>query len=299
MLCEIATYGGFLTTWVAITIIGVTVTGAMSAILFYRSYWKPTHASWRRKINPAYPEPTMVRREIVQMLKGIAVATLPPALSLHLIGSGWSKAYCGLGDYGVGYLIFTFVLVCVGTDFFEFYYHRLGHLLRPAWTQHKGHHVFFNPSPFSVIADDVVDQFFRATPMLFFPLLIPINIDLLFFTFTAFFYGYGVYIHWGHELRWPDAHHRWLNTSYHHYIHHARSTFQKPYHTGFFIKLWDQMFDSTYGSECLCSKCACERGERSVEAFLKVEVPNYSVLLQPSFWWGGKTATRQEALGTR
>ena len=298
MLCEIATYGGFFATWSALTVIGFVMTGAMSAILFYRSYWQPTYESWRHKTNPDYPEPAMVRREGLQMLKGIGVATFPPALSLYLIGSGWSKAYCGLGDYGVGYLVFTFFLVWIGSDFVEFYYHRLGHVLKPAWTQHKAHHVFFNPSPFAVIADDVVDQFFRALPMLLFPLLIPINIDLLFFTFVAFFYGYGVYIHWGHELSWPDAHHPWLNTSYHHYVHHARSTFKKPYHTGFFVKLWDQLFGSTYDQECLCSKCACERGERSLEAFEKVVVPDYSVLLQPSFWWGGKAARAQEALGT-
>ena len=134
MLCEIATHGGFFATWAAITVIALLLTGAMSAALFYRSYWKPRYESWQRKLNPEYPEPEMVRREALQMLKGIAVATFPPALSLYLIGSGWSKAYCGLGDYGVGYLVFTFFLVWIGTDFVEFYYHRLGHVLKPAWS---------------------------------------------------------------------------------------------------------------------------------------------------------------------
>ena len=47
----------------------------------------------------------MVRREVLTMLKGTAVATLPPTFSLVLIDSGWSQAYCGMGDYGVGYLV--------------------------------------------------------------------------------------------------------------------------------------------------------------------------------------------------
>ena len=33
-----------------------------------------------------------------------------------------------------------------------------------------------------------------------------------------------------------------------------------------------------------------------IEAFEKVELPDYSVLLQPSFWWGGKSAAPKEAL---
>jgi lathosterol oxidase len=112
------------------------------------------------------------------------------------------------------------------------------------WDQHKHHHVFFNPSPFSVIADEYVDQFFRATPLLFFPLLVPVNLDLLFFQYAFVFYiygaatpltpcdsvtrdGAGVYLHWGHELPWPDAHHPILNTAFQHYCHHAKSTFNK------------------------------------------------------------------------
>ena len=291
MLCEISTHGGFLPTWLSLTAIGLVLTGSMSAWLFYEYYGKPSYARWRRKSNPDYPAPAAVRREVLTMVKGMAVATLPPAISLALIGSGWSKGYCGLGEYGVGYLILSFFVVWIGSDFLEFYYHRLGHIFRPAWREHKSHHVFHNPSPFAVIADDYVDQFMRALPMLLFPLVMPVNIDLLFFTFALFFYGYGVYLHWGYELPWPDAHHPWINTSFQHYIHHARSTFNKPYHTGFFFKLWDQQFQSTYDGECVCSRCACERGERTEEAWEGLARPDYSVLLRPSYWLRGGTRT--------
>ena len=101
-------------------------------------------------------------------------------------------------------------------------------------------------------------------------MLMPINMDLLFLTYGAFFYGYGVYLHWGYELRWPDAHHPWINTSFQHYLHHARSTLMKPLHTGFFFKIWDKMAGSVYEAgpdECLCARCAIARGERTREAF--------------------------------
>jgi Delta7-sterol 5-desaturase len=296
MLCQVAERGSFLVTWVVLSVLALVMTMAMSGLIFYRWYWRPSFAQWQRKSNPEFPAPGMVRREVLQMVKGLLTATLCPALSLHLVKSGWSKAYCGVGERGVGYLILTFFVLWIGTDFFEFYYHRLGHITRLGWKEHKAHHVFHNPSPFAVIADDAVDQLIRATPMLLFPLIMPINMDLLFLTFAAFFYGYGAYLHWGYELSWPDAHHPWINTAFQHYLHHAKSALRRPYHTGFFFKIWDKLFGSVYQEgECLCSKCCVARGERSEEAWAKLAKPDYSVLFSPAFWWSGQA--RDEASG--
>ena len=49
-------------------------------------------------------------------------------------------------------------MIWAGSDFYEFFYHRLGHVNFTFWQQHRHHHVFYNPSPFSVIADEWVDQ---------------------------------------------------------------------------------------------------------------------------------------------
>jgi lathosterol oxidase len=98
--------------------------------------------------------------------------------------------------------------------------------------------------------------------MLVFPLVMPTNMDLLFFTFAVFFYGYGTYLHWGYEFDWPDAHHPFLNTSFQHYLHDARSTLHKPLHTGFFFKFWDRIWGSVADGECACAKCCVARGER-------------------------------------
>ena len=49
-------------------------------------------------------------------------------------------------------------VIWAGSDFYEFFYHRLGHVNFNFWQQHRHHHVFHNPSPFSVIADEWVDQ---------------------------------------------------------------------------------------------------------------------------------------------
>ena len=290
MLNELARRGNFFTTWIALSVAAFVMMMAMSGPLFYFYYARPTFETWRRKSNPKYPDPGLVRREVLQMMKGIYTATLCPAAALHLVDYGWSKAYGGLGGHSVGYLIMTFFVVWIGSDFYEFAYHRLGHSFSFWWKHHKAHHVFYNPSPFAVIADDHIDQFIRSAPLLIIPLVMPVNMDLLFMTYGAFFYAYGVYLHWGFEHPILDAHHPWINTAFQHYVHHAKSTLKKPIHTGFFLKAWDQLFGSVYKAgpdTCLCAGCSVKRGERTREEYEAIEKPDYSVLWKPSFWLRG------------
>ncbi len=56
------------------------------------------------------------------------------------------------------------------------------------------------------------------------------------------------------------------------------------------IKLWDQLWGSTYDKKCVCCKCQVAEGKRTKELFAKVEQPDYSVLLSPSFWLKGKSS---------
>ncbi len=290
MLCEVAKGGNFLTTWIVLTLLALASMFVMSGFVFRRYYMNPTFEQWKRKSNPNYPSAQLVRKEVIQMLKGLVTAAACPALALHLVESGYSKAYCGTSTYGVGYLVLSFFVVCLVSDFFEFAYHRLGHVSRIAWKEHRHHHAFYNPSPFSVIADMPIDQFVRASPLVIFPLIMPINMDLLFGIFAVFFYAYGVYLHSGYELDWPDAHHPIINSSFQHYLHHAKSTLRRPYHTGFFFKIWDQLFGSMYKDECLCAKCCVSRGERTEAAWAVLPKPDYSPLLSLSFWRTGQMA---------
>lgn len=255
----------------------------ISGISFYYLYVNPSFETWQHKSNPTFPPPEKVRDEIRQTAKGISCAVIFPALSLWLSDKGWSQAYCGVEPHGWGYLILTFFLTWIGSDFYEFYYHRLGHTTNWGWLQHKHHHVFYNPTPFAVIADDYVDQMIRAAPLLIFPLIAPWNMDMMYFTFTVFFYGYGTFVHSGYEVNYPDAQHWLINTPFQHYIHHAKSVRHKPYHTGFFFKFWDRMFGSMYPEDFTDAKSCRLRGERSREIYNKTVIPDYSILLNWRF----------------
>jgi len=185
-------------------------------------------------------------------------------------------------------------MVWLGSDFYEFYYHRLGHTTNWGWMQHKFHHFFHNPSPFSVIADEYTDQFVRALPLVVFPMIMPTNVDMLYTTFGVFFYGYGVALHCGHEFDCLSAHNYWINTPFQHYIHHAKSHKNKPYHTGFFIKVWDRMFGSLYEDKCVCSLCERAEGKRSLERYNKIKKVDYSDLLSLRFWMKGVSLEEME-----
>jgi lathosterol oxidase len=190
MLCEISSSLGnnFLLTWFILSIIAFTILMIFSSLIFYYSYVKITYEKWLKKSNPKYPSAESVRMEIILMSKGILSGTFCPAMTLHLIHQQKLKGYCGIDQYGWNYLFISFFLSWFLVDFFEFFYHRMGHKFDILWNVHKSHHQFFNPTPFSVIAEDYIDQIVGASPLILLPLLVPINIDLLFFQVRRFYF---------------------------------------------------------------------------------------------------------------
>ena len=150
-----------------------------------------------------------------------------------LVRWGYSHGYCGAtyqkADATAQPFLIQALIIFFFTDFYEYAYHWLGHRFSALWSVHRHHHKFFNPSPFAVIADEYVDQFVRTWPMIILPLLMPINMDILFAIFATLFYGYGVYLHWGYESTLLTAHNPIFNTAYHHYTHHAVSAIGRSF----------------------------------------------------------------------
>ena len=183
MLCELSSSFGnnFFSTWFTLSVIAFVVLIIFSSGIFYYSYVKITFDKWLKKSNPKYPSADSVRMEIILMLKGICAGTLCPALTLHFMSKQKLKGYCGIDQYGSSYLIISFFVSWLFVDLFEFLYHRLGHTFDVFWNIHKSHHQFYNPTPFAVIAEDYIDQIVGASPLFLLPVIVPINIDLLFF----------------------------------------------------------------------------------------------------------------------
>jgi lathosterol oxidase len=291
MLCEIGTAYGFWALWAFFTASGFLSMVVLSGSLFYPYYMKPTYERWIYKSNPRFPSPLLVKKEIIQMSKGLVVATFCPAFTLFLSKWEWSNGYCSgtRGDAWPIWLQAAFIFFF--TDLYEYLYHYMGHYLNFFWDIHRHHHKFYNPSPFAVIADEYIDQFVRTWPMIIIPALIPTNMDLLFLIYVTLFYAYGVYLHWGYESPLLSTHNPIFNTAYHHYIHHAVSAKNRPIFTGFFFKLWDQVFDTNNPNPCSCVDC---RPKRTIEEWEKEKKYDYSCLLSPKWWLTSDTAVMGE-----
>ena len=304
MLCEVGTSHGFFALWMVMSVLGLVSMILLSSALFVPYYVHPTFDRWKFKNNPKFPSPELVKKEIIHMCKGLSVATLCPAFTLMASKWGYSQGYCGAGNENALPLFAQALVIFAFTDFSEYLYHLMGHKYSFLWSIHRHHHMFFNPSPFAVIADEYLDQFVRTLPMVILPFVLPINMDMMFAIFAALFYGYGVYLHLGYEVEWLSAHNPILNTSYHHYMHHAISAknrynlllpyifyyinefhlilcIYRPIYTGFFFKLWDQLFQTEYTEPCQCVHC---RPARTLKMWEEVEKPDYSVLLSPRWW---------------
>lgn len=298
MICEVLDATNFFWTWAFLTVAGLVAIAAASGVSFYALYVNPTFEMWRWKTNPRYPSPAKVRDEALMSFKGVCIATLAPALSLYMAKHGLSQAYCGIDEqHPLGETVVQFLGLLLVTDFYEWGYHNLGHRFTALWQQHRSHHTFANPTPFSVVADDVFDQVVRSAPMLLFTLVMPVNVDVLFVTWAVLFYAYGVFLHCGYESPFYalGAHQPVLNVSYHHHLHHALATNQRAFHTGFFFQVWDRMTDSTYKGECFCCECQHKQGKRTEEEFKQVVIPDYSVLTSPAFWISGATSSAAAA----
>jgi Delta7-sterol 5-desaturase len=288
MICYLASSEiSFLPLWGILSFLSLLTLSLCSTALFYWLYVTPSYSLWKYKINPKFPSIHKIKEEIIVMFQGILFSTICPAISIYLTRIGSGYGYCEIQQHGFLWLLISFFLVWVGSDFYEFFYHYLGHYYPLMWRLHKGHHSFSNPTPFAVIADDPIDQFFRAAPILFFPLLFPVHLEMIFFMYSILFYINGLIQHSGYDLPYFDSHSTLILTSYHHYLHHAKSVIHKPLYNGQLFQIWDQLFgsiDTSPRSQCLCSRCARERGERTHEKWLAIEKPDYSPLLSLNFW---------------
>lgn len=291
--------GDFRKTFVVICILEYSFSMLMKTWLFVRFYARPTFAQWQRKTVPVFPTPACVRREIVTYLAGAWPMCVMAAASLHMARHMQSMAYSGLGGFGVCYLLLTIPVVTLLSDLFEYFEHWLGHMWRPyARYVHGDHHAHYNPTPFAGNSDSIPQCFFRSIPCVLIPLLIPVNLDVLFAVRlllcpTCWMTGY---LHCGFEFKQQDNHFnsRLFFTNYHHNVHHTKSKGKAVCNIGAWLQIWDRAFGTLYTGECACAACQCKEGARSPEAWAVVTKPDYSVLLSPSFWWSWSSSYEEQ-----
>jgi sterol desaturase/sphingolipid hydroxylase (fatty acid hydroxylase superfamily) len=176
-------------------------------------------------------------------------------------------------------------------DFYSYFYHYIGHKIPEAWAIHRFHHKFYNPTPYGVIADDMLDQVVRAMPLLFLPLALDsLNWVVLSAVFGCDMY-YGILLHSGHEnapaRKIADFFEGacgvdLINTPLNHFLHHAISGGSTPKYCGFYVTVWDKLFGSE-DKEGLAKFLQGLEGRTEAE-FKTIELPQYEQLGSVGHW---------------
>ncbi|MBA4056631.1 MAG: hypothetical protein C0490_18095 [Marivirga sp.] len=155
------------------------------------------------------------------------------------INAGLTPVYKNISDFGVFYLVFSFVLTLLFHDFYFYWTHRFMHHKKIFKYVHRIHHESTNPSPWAAYAFHPWEALIQALvfPIMVFTLpLHPIIMSL----FLLYMIVRNVIGHLGFEIfpkGWTKN--KWLNWTTavtHHNIHHER--FNTNY--GLYFSWWDR-----------------------------------------------------------
>jgi lathosterol oxidase len=209
-------------------------------IAFALFYLTKTVSKHFKKIQPKFPASNDYLREIgYSVLTSFIFAAIGYVVFLTPFTT-YTRAYFKIEEYGVGYLIFSVLLIIVIHDTYFYWTHRLMHAPGIYRWFHKVHHLSTNPSPWAAMAFHPLEAVVEAGIIVVVVFMFPVH-PLAIGIFLLFMMLYNVYGHLGYEL-YPAGFSRssigkWINTSVNHNQHHM--FFKGNY--GLYFLFWDRM----------------------------------------------------------
>lgn len=212
----------------------------VAAIAFGIFYWAKKE-SWRfKKIQPKFPGVKDYFREIIySIITAFIFAGIGYIVFLTSL-TKYTQTYFNIEEMGVGYLVFSVVLIIVLHDTYFYWTHRIMHIPSVYRWLHKVHHLSVNPSPWAAMAFHPLEAIVEAGIIVVVAFLFPVH-PLAIGIFLLFMMLYNVYGHLGYEL-YPKGFSRsrigkWINTSVNHNQHHIH--FKGNY--GLYFLFWDRL----------------------------------------------------------
>jgi len=174
-------------------------------------------------------------------------ASLSITLNIWCYQHGWSRMTTRYDQLSFGeHLEYSFWVWAI-TEVYQWWYHKMCHHWQILWRFHRFHHLYSNPTPFTVLCDHPVDMFFKSSPLFWIPLIIPVWDVTLYGWYGFVHLIYGAYLHSGYEIPWlPSKTSRWFVSSWHHNVHHSLNI---PKNFCFYTRILDVLFDTNYDYE--------------------------------------------------
>lgn len=211
---------------------------AGSAFLVFYVLGKQNFSKY--KIQQRYPKTARILHEIQHSAYTALVFGLMGVGIYFLKSAGYTSIYTDVKEYGWWYLIGSFFFLTFLHDTYFYWTHRFMHHRNVFPLLHKVHHVSNNPTPWASLSFHPLEAIVEIGIVPIAILFIPFH-PLVLFLFAIWSLFFNVMGHLGYEL-FPKGfvNHpigRWLNTSTHHNMHHARSNCNY----GLYYNFWDTM----------------------------------------------------------
>ena len=165
--------------------------------------------------------------------------------------SHWGLIYTDIGEWGMGYFIFSIFLMLILHDWYFYWTHRWLHRKENFGRFHSVHHRSKVTTPFTSQSFHWVESFINMGPSLIFPFIFPLH-PTAYIIFTIVAFAYNVYGHGNYDFlpkRWRNhALFRWINSPSNHGYHHD----QINGNYGFYTTIWDRAH-GTYVNADICA----------------------------------------------
>ena len=215
--------------------------------IFFTLFWVIGRKWWQHLfIQKVFPKQTQLWKEF-----GYSMSTV---LIFSLVGFGIYSSeragvvtliYSKISDYGVVYMIVSFILTLVFHDFYFYWTHRLMHLKRLFKYVHRVHHESTNPSPWAAYAFHPWEALVQAMVLPIMVFTMPLH-PLTIFLFLTYMIVRNVIGHLGFEIlpkgftknKWVN----WNTAITHHNMHHEHF----HYNYGLYFSWWDRLMKTEH-----------------------------------------------------
>lgn len=213
---------------------------------FYFLYYVLNKENWiHKKIQKKFPKNENIIFEIKYSIINLALFAVMGYFVAYANTRGWTQMYTNIDEYGIPYLLFSFVALVLFHDTYFYWMHRFMHLKSVYPHVHLVHHKSTSPTPWASFSFHPIEGFLEALGVLALLFIMPVHM-YTFWAFLIFMTVFNVLGHLGYEI-FPKGLTRskkwgWHNTVTHHDMHHKH--FNSNY--GIYFNWWDKWMNTNH-----------------------------------------------------
>ncbi len=216
------------------------------ASFFFMLFWVIGKKWWQHLfIQKSFPKQIQLWKEFGYSMSTVIIFSLVGFGIYTSERTGITLIYYKVSDYGIAYMVISFILTLLFHDFYFYWTHRLMHHKRFFKYVHRVHHESTNPSPWAAYSFHPWEAFIQAMVLPIMVFTMPLH-PLTIFLFLTYMIVRNVVGHLGFEIL-PKGFtkNKWLNWNTaitHHSMHHEHFHFNY----GLYFSWWDRIMKTEH-----------------------------------------------------